>query len=72
DMDVLHRYINFCGPTNKQGILHSAVIFASELLTPSFLPLNLFSGISKEHKCENICKACSAFLDGNCGGCGNF
>ena len=72
DMDVIHRYINHCGPTNKEGILHSAIIFASELLVPNFLPLNLFSGISKENKCENICKACSAFLDGKCSGCGNF
>ena len=72
DIDVLRRYINFCGPTNKKGILHSAIIFTSKFLVPEFLPLNLFTGISKEHKCENICKACEAFLDGNCKGCGNF
>ncbi|MFX1572577.1 MAG: Lrp/AsnC family transcriptional regulator [Promethearchaeota archaeon] len=72
DMDVIHRYINYCGPTNKKGILHSVVIFASEFLFPNFLPLNIFSGISKEYKCENICKVCDAFLDGKCKGCGNF
>ncbi|MFW9879167.1 MAG: Lrp/AsnC family transcriptional regulator [Candidatus Thorarchaeota archaeon] len=72
NMDVLHRYINYCGPTNKKGILHSAVIFASELLVPNFLPLNLFSGISKEYKCNNVCKSCEALLDGKCSGCGNF
>lgn len=72
DMDVLRRFINFCGPTNKKGVLHSAIIYTSQLLVPKFLPLNLFSGISKEHKCENICKACEAYLDGKCNGCGNF
>ncbi|MFX1326718.1 MAG: Lrp/AsnC family transcriptional regulator [Promethearchaeota archaeon] len=72
DIDVLRRYINYCGPTNKEGILHSATIFASEVLVPKFLPIKLFSGESKEHKCENICKACAAFLDGKCNGCGNF
>ncbi len=71
-LDVLHRYIHNCGPTNKKGILHSATIFTSEFLIPKFLPLNLFSGVSKEHKCENICKACEAFLDNECGGCSNF
>jgi len=72
DMNVLRRYINYCGPTNKKGILHSEIIFTSDLMLPKFLPLNLFSGISKEHKCENVCKSCEAFLDGKCGGCGNF
>ncbi|MDX1798235.1 MAG: hypothetical protein R3255_06265 [Candidatus Lokiarchaeia archaeon] len=72
NIDALRRYINFCGPTNKKGVLHSAIIFSSDLLVPKFLPLNLFSGESKEHKCENICKGCDAFLDGKCGGCGNF
>ncbi|TES95754.1 MAG: hypothetical protein E3J90_09150, partial [Promethearchaeota archaeon] len=28
-LDVLHRYINHCGPTNKKGLLHSALIFGS-------------------------------------------
>ncbi|MHA2390711.1 MAG: Lrp/AsnC family transcriptional regulator [Promethearchaeota archaeon] len=72
DLDVLRRYINFCGPTNKTGVLHSAIIFTSELITPKFVPVDLFSDISKEHKCENICKACQAYLDGKCQGCGNF
>ena len=71
-MDVLHRYLNFCGPTNKKGILHSATIFTSELITPKYLPLNLFSKESHEDKCGNICKKCAAFLDGKCDGCGNF
>ncbi|MFX0038885.1 MAG: Lrp/AsnC family transcriptional regulator [Promethearchaeota archaeon] len=72
DIDALRRYINFCGPTNKKGVLHSAIIFTADFIVPKFLPLNLFSGISKEHKCENICKRCDAFIDGKCGGCGNF
>ncbi|MFX1479694.1 MAG: Lrp/AsnC family transcriptional regulator [Promethearchaeota archaeon] len=72
DFEVLRRYINYCGPTNKKGVLHSVTLFTSEMLIPKFLPLNLFSGISREHKCENVCKECSAFLDGICGGCGNF
>ncbi|MFX1504039.1 MAG: Lrp/AsnC family transcriptional regulator [Promethearchaeota archaeon] len=72
DIDVLRRYINFCGPTNKKGVSHSATIFVSDFIVPKYLPLNLFSGISKEYKCENVCKKCDAFLDGKCGGCGNF
>ena len=72
DMDVLRRYINLCGPTNKKGILHSAILFTSEVIMPEFMPLNLFSGVSKENECGNVCKACSALLDGKCRGCGNF
>ncbi len=72
NIDVLHRYIDYCGPTNKKGILHSATIFVSNLITPKFLPLNLFSKRSKENDCGNICNNCSAFLDGNCKGCGFF
>ncbi|MFX1590663.1 MAG: Lrp/AsnC family transcriptional regulator [Promethearchaeota archaeon] len=72
DIDVIRRYINYCGPTNKKGILHSAIIFSSDLITPKFLPVNLFSRVSKEHKCGNICKGCAAYLDGKCNGCGNF
>ncbi|MFX1395156.1 MAG: Lrp/AsnC family transcriptional regulator [Promethearchaeota archaeon] len=71
-IDVLHRYINYCGPTNKEGILHSQIFYISNLKTPDFLPINLFSRISQESKCKNICKDCEAFLDGKCDGCGNF
>jgi len=71
-IDVLHRYINYCGPTNKEGVLHSQILFVSNLEMPSFLPMNLFSKKSQEDKCGNICKDCEAFLDGECDGCGNF
>ncbi|MFX1504038.1 MAG: Lrp/AsnC family transcriptional regulator [Promethearchaeota archaeon] len=71
-IEVLHRYINFCGPTNKQGILHTATIFVSDLITPKFFPLNLFSQKSQEAKCGNICTDCAAYLDGKCNGCGTF
>jgi len=71
-IDVLHRYINYCGPTNKDGILHSQILFVTSIETPKFLPLNLFSHQSQEYKCKNVCKECEAFLDGNCDGCSNF
>ncbi|KKK43089.1 hypothetical protein LCGC14_0722480 [marine sediment metagenome] len=71
-IDVLHRYIDYCGPTNKKGILHSATIFVSNLITPKFLPLNLYSEQSKENECGNICNNCAAYLNGNCKGCGFF
>ena len=70
--EVLHRYINHCGPTNKEGILHSQVLFVSQFDTPHFIPLNLFSNKSQERLCGNVCKKCEAFLDGSCEGCGNF
>ncbi|MHA2431022.1 MAG: hypothetical protein ACXACC_08315 [Promethearchaeota archaeon] len=72
NIDVLHRYINHCGPTNKDGILHSEILFVSNLESPEYLPLNLFSKKSQEVKCGNICNECEAFLDGKCDGCGNF
>ncbi len=72
NIDVLHRYINHCGPTNRKGILHSAVIHISDLIIPKFMPIDLFSEVSKEYKCGNECKNCEAFLDGKCEGCGNF
>ncbi|MFW9941985.1 MAG: Lrp/AsnC family transcriptional regulator [Candidatus Thorarchaeota archaeon] len=72
NMDVINRYINYCGPTNKKGILHSASIFVSDFILPKFLPLKLFSQKSNESNCGNICEDCSAYLDGKCYGCGNF
>ncbi|MHA1149888.1 MAG: hypothetical protein ACTSR8_16755 [Promethearchaeota archaeon] len=72
NIDVLHRYINYCGPTNKEGILHSQILFISDLFVPEYLPLHLFSKESQEQCCGNICKQCEAFLDGGCNGCGNF
>ncbi|MHA1704612.1 MAG: AsnC family transcriptional regulator [Promethearchaeota archaeon] len=72
NIDVLHQYINYCGPTNKEGILHSEILFVSDLRVPEFLPINLFSNTSQEDKCGNICKNCEAFLDGKCNGCGKF
>ncbi|MFW9821160.1 MAG: hypothetical protein ACFFE5_16265, partial [Candidatus Thorarchaeota archaeon] len=72
NIDVLHRYINYCGPTNKEGILHSEILFVSKLEAPEYLPLNLFSKKSQESECSNICKDCEAYLDGKCDGCGNF
>ena len=71
-VDVLHRYINYCGPSNKEGILHSQILFVSEVETPQFFPLNLFSHESQESICGNVCKNCEAFLDGKCEGCGKF
>ena len=72
NLDVLHRYINHCGPTNKRGLLHSALIFGSDFIVPKYMPLNLFSNESNEHNCGNICSDCEAYLDGRCDSCGNF
>jgi DNA-binding Lrp family transcriptional regulator len=72
NIEVLHRYINYCGPTNKEGILHSEILFVSNLDAPDYLPLNLFSKKSQETICGNICRDCEAYLDGKCDGCGNF
>ena len=72
NVDVLHRYVNYCGPTNKAGILHSQIIFVSELRVPKYLPLNLFSKENKEEQCGAVCKNCAAYLDGKCNGCGIF
>ncbi|MGQ4873472.1 MAG: hypothetical protein ACP6IY_05290 [Promethearchaeia archaeon] len=72
NIDVLHRYINYCGPTNKEGILHSQILFVSDFIIPKYTPINLFNKESQEAKCGNICRECEAFLDGSCDGCGNF
>ncbi|MFX1277925.1 MAG: hypothetical protein ACFFA3_00810 [Promethearchaeota archaeon] len=72
NVDVLHRYLNHCGPTNKKGILHSASIFVSNLILPKYIPINLYSQESHENDCKNVCKKCAAYLDGKCMGCGNF
>jgi len=72
NIDVLHRYVNHCGPTNKKGLLHSALLFGSDFILPEYLPLKLFTSESNEHNCGNICADCEAYLDGNCDGCGNF
>ena len=72
NIDVLRRFINLCGPTNKEGILHSALMFVSQLETPQFLPTKLFSNESLEHKCGNICANCEAFQEHECAGCGCF
>ena len=72
NMDILHRYINHCGPTNKEGILHSQILFVLNFQSVEFLPLKLFTKESQECKCENVCERCEAFLSGKCDGCGNF
>ena len=71
-VDVLHNYLNQCGPTNKEGILHSEILFVSNIEAPQYLPINLFNKVSQESDCGNVCRDCEAFLDGNCNGCGNF
>ena len=71
-VDVLHRYVNYCGPTNKKGLLHSALLFGSDFILPKYVPLNLFSDKSNESNCGNICVDCEAYLDGRCNGCDNF
>jgi len=72
DIEVLHRFINYCGPTNKDGVLHSDVLFVSEFKVPEYIPSNLFTPESRECDCGNICKNCEAFLARECDGCGNF
>ncbi|MBD3202042.1 MAG: hypothetical protein GF316_18645 [Candidatus Lokiarchaeota archaeon] len=70
--EILQRYINHCGPTNKEGILHSDILFVSDFVIPPYIPINLFGKESYECNCGNICSNCSALLEGNCEGCGNF
>ncbi|MBY9006383.1 MAG: Lrp/AsnC family transcriptional regulator [Candidatus Lokiarchaeota archaeon] len=71
-IEILHRYINNCGPTNKEGILHSEILFISNLKVPKYIPLNIFSKESQECNCGNQCSSCEAFLSGECDGCGKF
>jgi DNA-binding Lrp family transcriptional regulator len=72
DINDLREYINFCGPSNKRGVLHSEILYTSQLVAPKFIPINLFSGKSKEDKCKNLCKECSSYIEGRCKGCGMF
>ena len=72
NMDIMHRWLNLCGPTNKDGILHSAVIFVSNFETPLYFPLTVFSREGQQDKCGNVCEECAALIDGKCPGCGSF
>ena len=71
-IDVLHRYLNHCGPTNKKGVSHSLILFNSVIKIPEYLPLNMFTNESQENLCGNVCKECEAFLVGSCEGCENL
>ncbi len=71
-INILHRFLNNCGPTNKEGILHSEILFVSNFKVPEYMPLNLFSKESQECNCGNVCENCEAFLSGKCDECGNF
>ena len=72
NIDVLRRFLNLCGPTNKDGILHSALMFVSQIETPEYFPTRLFGNESFEHKCGNLCSNCEAFISSECAGCGSF
>ncbi|MFX1238297.1 MAG: Lrp/AsnC family transcriptional regulator [Promethearchaeota archaeon] len=72
NISILQRYLNYCGPSNKDGVLHSEVLFVSGFDAPKFFPINIFCNISQETKCGNTCKECEAFLHNKCGGCGTF
>ena len=71
-IDVLHRYLNHCGPTNQKGVSHSLILFNSVIKIPEYLPLNMFRSKSQENLCGNVCNECEAFLDGICEGCENL
>ena len=72
NMENMHRYLNRCGPNNKEGILHSAVIFVSNIDVPNYLPLTVYKRQSGEQNCGNVCASCEAFMEGTCPGCGLF
>ena len=72
DLENLYRYINFYGPTNKNGVLHSEILNLSSFKTPKFLTLKTFSKESQESKCGNTYRDCEAFLESKYSGCGNF
>ena len=72
DLSVLQRYLNYCGPTNRDGVLHSEILNVAEFALPNFIPINLFVNSENEKKCENICEECEAFLNEECKGCGKF
>ena len=72
NIETLRRFLNLCGPTNKEGILHSALMFVSNIVTPQYLPTQMYQRESHEEKCGNICEQCKAFNQGSCPGCGCF
>ncbi len=72
NVDDLQMYINLCGPSNKEGVLHTDILHIGNFETPQFLPINLFNRKSIESNCGNVCEECEAFLEGKCDGCGTF
>ncbi|MEJ2251268.1 MAG: hypothetical protein P8Y70_15755 [Candidatus Lokiarchaeota archaeon] len=72
NINDLHQFLNICGPTNKKGILHSAIMYINNVVYPKFIPLDMFNVENKEKTCENICCDCSKFTDDISVGCGDI
>lgn len=72
NIEDLQMYLNLCGPSNQEGVLHTDVLHIGNFETPQFLPMNLFTRKNIDKNCGNVCEECEAFLDGKCDGCGAF
>lgn len=69
----LNFKLKYCGPSNKEGVLHSKIILISDLKSPKFLPLQIFLNNSNDdiykRECGYNCNSCEAFLNKQCKRC---
>lgn len=67
----LNTKLKFCGPTNREGILHSKITFITEFKFPKFFPLHFLH--DKEdlaiNCCGCSCQDCEAYLNKACRSC---
>ncbi|MHA1274826.1 MAG: hypothetical protein ACTSQP_18310 [Promethearchaeota archaeon] len=48
----MHCYINYCCLTNKEGILHSQILFVSDFIIPKYTPINLLIRKARKQSVE--------------------
>ncbi|NVM17188.1 MAG: winged helix-turn-helix transcriptional regulator [Candidatus Lokiarchaeota archaeon] len=69
----LNNKLKLCGPSNKEGVLHSKTILISDFKFPQFLPLHLSfrenEDIINNNSCGYKCIDCVAFIKNECKGC---
>ena len=69
----LNNKLKLCGPSNKEGVLHSKIILISDFKFPQYLPLHSSlrdnEDLNNSNSCGFKCIDCVAFIKNECKGC---
>lgn len=69
NIDDLNLFVNHCLLADRQRIISSEIIFASDISKPEFIPVNFFEIDNQNTPCGKNCLECEPYINEKCYGC---